>query len=503
MRRFFRFFFLGFLLAATIDYSSVVFSATDPHPGGSPYASQGAASEECAYFVAVHVASDPHDTWTCGFTARLPSGSVAQCSGGPDAGGYSLLENGHFFSGTYDWCAPVSCSGDSFSAYRPQNDATAPLSDGNSCCVTWVSENSGDSPLYCWSGYGCWEKGHYHRTGSRCVNDFDWRDPSHHQKRDDQVCDHGQVGGSCYDPHKDAFCGTTEYGESVCVPRKTPDPGGCISGATGSICVGKDGNPPPKPSDPPIPSGKPPDGTSSGSVTDGGGNTSNYTTNNYSGTSTGGSGTGDGSGSGSPPSSSGDGTWSGSDGGSTGGQSNANGSGNSGPASGSSGGGSGDGKCSDGSVPTASGCSGTYTDNGCDTPPQCFGDAVLCGQARELHALRCTEQKDKGPASSSSSGDNDDDLFPDLPDADPFDTSGDLKSSAIIEDNDGPSADDLDAGGFGFSVTCPLHDISFSLMGRDVVIPLADKCAVLEWVRWLVLALGYFVGAKIIAGLKS
>src|SRR6185312_10987122 len=47
------------------------------------------------------------------------------------------------------------------------------------------------------------------------------------------------------------------------------------------------------------------------------------------------------------------------------------------------------GNCPNGSKPTASGCSGTYRDDGCNTPPACFGDAVLCGIAANTHKTAC------------------------------------------------------------------------------------------------------------------
>lgn len=51
------------------------------------------------------------------------------------------------------------------------------------------------------------------------------------------------------------------------------------------------------------------------------------------------------------------------------------------------------GHCPDGSTPSAGGCGAGYTDNGCDVPPMCTGDPLLCGQLRETHRAACEERK--------------------------------------------------------------------------------------------------------------
>jgi hypothetical protein len=285
-------------------------------------------------------------------------------------------------------------------------------------------------------------------------------------------CDKGQV--SCWNPWTDSFCGVTDSGETVCVPRKDPPPGGCAVGATGAACVGADGNPVPPPPNPPIGPDTPPDTTNNYTIYDSStSTTNNYATNNYSGTSDGGSGSESG-----PPGSSGSPGGSGS---------NTSGSGNSGKNGTDS-----TGKCSDGSVPTASGCSGTYRDDGCDTPPACHGDAVLCGIAANTHKAACNA------ASGSSVGSPPSGL-----DGDPTDNSGDPGSSAVSSSVDlGDATGDLDASGFGYSSSCPLQDVSFSVMGQSVDIPLADKCDLLSFLKYIVLALAYFAAAKIIAGVK-
>ncbi|MBB6183285.1 hypothetical protein [Oleiagrimonas soli] len=63
------------------------------------------------------------------------------------------------------------------------------------------------------------------------------------------------------------------------------------------------------------------------------------------------------------------------------------------------------GKCSDGSTPSAGGCAAGYTDNGCDAPPTCSGDPLLCAQLRETHAQRCASAKARADAATARSSD--------------------------------------------------------------------------------------------------
>jgi hypothetical protein len=262
-------------------------------------------------------------------------------------------------------------------------------------------------------------------------------------------------------------CGQSESGEWFCEPVKPGDAGGCASGATGAACVGKNGQPIPPPPDPPIPNGTPPDSTQQYNTIDSGGNTYNYTQNVYSGTSP-----GPGSSSSSSPGGSGS---------NSGGQ-----SGNSGPN-----GTNQDGKCPDGSVPTASGCSGTYRDNGCDTPPACHGDAVLCGIAANTHKSACEA------ASGSSVG------GPPSGMGDGTDNSGDPLGSSVSNEVDLADGSSLDGGGFGFASTCPLTDgIHFDFLGKSISVDTADMCTPLSFVYYIVLAFAYFTAAKIIAGVK-
>lgn len=391
------------------------------------------------------------------------------------------------------WCIAADCVAGTRvgSAAVREGYAYDQKTDDRGCCASFVKKSS-DS-----YGSNKWWSGDVVDTGGYCNENYaatngTGGDPGNvkHDSPPPKMCNAGGV--SCYDPKSKTACYGTESGEQVCVAVGAPDPGpgGCKSGATGSLCSGApDGSPSSPPPDPPIPPDTSPNMQDRYVRTDGSG-TPQVTINvsGYSGTSPG-----------SAPSAD-----SGTAGGQAG-QSNSTASGNSGPngtspAQPSSAGGAGDpgGKCPDGSVPTASGCSGTYRDNGCDSPPACFGDAVLCGIAVNTKMTQCAV---KAAAAASTGGAGD--ALKGYPDGDPMDASGDPKASSLASEVDlGAQASSLDAGGFGYSTSCPLVDQSFVVMGHSITIPLADKCEPLSWIRYIMIALGFFVGAKIIAGVK-
>lgn len=378
------------------------------------------------------------------------------------------------------FCVPPSCSGSFGDGWSTAvgYSSVPPTDDYGGCCITYVS--SGSRVVTYGSGAQFTDdKGTSTRNGSYCAHDYA---SSNNQKyAPHTVCDNGQV--SCYKPDGTA-CYQTESGETVC--RKV-DPGntGCSAGATGAVCSGSGGAAPPPPSDPPISSGSPPNGTVNVQDKDSGGNVTNNTTvNNYSGTS-------DGGGSGSPgaPTSSPQSGGSGS---------NANGSGNSGSGNGTDS----SGKCANGSVPTASGCSGTYTDNGCDTPPVCFGDAVMCGNNREVHAIKCNTAK--MAASASSSGVNYGDPSSALVAAGvPGDggASGDPSASGLVSSSD-LGQDGFDASGLGFSRTCPANPV-FNVLGRSYELDLNPFCNFASLLGWFVLLIASLVGLRIVATGKA
>lgn len=388
-----------------------------------------------------------------------PSGSMYQ----------EKFSDGRPSSGGAAWCVYKGCQVGTASdlmggaASMSRSTAFSPMkADGAGCCVSFSVTRT--------ASYGgtTWQDGAYRRSGGTCSNGFGGNLTPGQGDKVDKVCDSGK--SSCYDPRSKTACYTTQSGEQICKSMLAGDPGGCATGATGSVCVGKDGDVQPTPSDPPVKKGQPPDSAVKGSDTPNGGTTNNYTQNNYSGTSDGGSG-GE---SGPPGSSSGGGS-----------QSNNNGSGNTGEK------GTGqDGKCENGSVPTASGCSGTFTDTGCDTPPQCFGDAVLCGSGKELWAIKCNTM----PANASSSGGDGK-----LPDGVPADggASGDPDAGSLwAEDGAGEGPD---AGGLGWSRSCPANP-HFSFMEKDYEIDVSPFCEMGGKLSWFIVLLASVVAARIVTG---
>jgi hypothetical protein len=294
-----------------------------------------------------------------------------------------------------------------------------------------------------------------------------------------KMCDPGQV--SCYDPQNHQACYTTESGEQICTKLDQAD--NCASGATGAVCYGKDGNPPPKPSDPPIAKDQAPDSTQTGSKTGDGSSGDNFTQNNYSGTSPGGGTSGD---------------TSSTAGGS---QSNQNASGNS-PGPNGDHGTDANGHCPDGSVPTASGCSGSASDNGCDSPPQAFGDAIMAAQFKELVAIRCNTQN--AASGSSSGGSNIGDPATALAGAGvPADggASGDPSTDGLVSTSD-IGEDGFDASGLGFSRACPASP-SFQVLGHSYTLDLTPMCNFASLLGWFVLLVAYLVALRVVATGKA
>lgn len=440
---------------------------------GDYFANQAGAYAACV----APIAGKPAPV--CTYVAmNPPTGGDGSCPDRTHSGRYDKHVDA-WGDASYYWCVPLTCAvGDTPDGTTDHTYANFGMATGehgrNGCCyqmhLSYAGKPAGGADS---DGYAV---GYVVGTGNRCVDSYGVNgEPSSATIPMPPILKpFTPCGGkaSCYDPFGDQFCGSTDSGEMKCVPRKDPPPGGCISGATGATCVNKNGEPIPTPPDPPIKKDTAPSQTNNYTFNEGG-TTNNYTSNTYSGTSSGGSGSESG-----PPGSSGSPGGSGT---------NSQGSGNSGKNGTDT-----NGKCSDGSVPTASGCSGTYRDDGCDTPPACHGDAVLCGIAANTHKAACN------PASGSSVGD-----IPAGLDGDPTDNSGDPGSSAVSDSVDlGDSTGSLDSSGFGFATACPIHDVSFSVMGSTVNIPLADKCDLLSFLRYIVLALAYFAAAKIIAGVK-
>lgn len=164
------------------------------------------------------------------------------------------------------------------------------------------------------------------------------------------------------------------------------------------------------------------------------------------------------------------------------------------------------GQCADGSTPSASGCNAGYTDNGCDAPPYCSGDPLLCASLRETHAQRCAAQK-RGKAAddrrnqlvtdaqaSTDRGAGGDDITP-----------GDAWAGGVVGgsgdgDGDGSGGGDSDGDGmidlqvtrfWGDQAVCPgIPDVIPGLYGisQDTLCLYAGKLAA------MLLAMGYVLG---------
>lgn len=474
---------VGFLVAFCAFFASSSFATSPPW-----YDTELGAANACEAALASYKAAGGSSSVYCKLAGTPGSTGQASCTVSNVASlqFYTMWSDAAGGIGsTFDFCFPASCTGTWGS---PSNTitvspatATAENGDFGGCCVSWV-------------GTGVWSfdgvsgaSGYYQRTGAYCAQNYS-NEPAPPSPpvpgQDKKYCDSGSV--SCYSPQTNTACYATESGEQICKQLNAPADN-CAVGATGASCYSAPGGQPPSPPDPPISTGQPPNQSGTASTTSGG-VTNNYTFNNYSGTSPGPGGQ-------SPAS----GSTSGSGGGSG---SNANGNGNSGQN-----GTNANGNCPNGSKPTASGCSGTYTDNGCNTPPQCFGDAVLCGIAASDHKTACGVSKLAAASGSSSP-----DPYAGAPSSgsltlpssgDPTDASGDPTASSVSNDVDLGDTSSLDSTGFGFGATCPLTDgIHFGFLGKPVDVDTSALCTPLSFIKYIVLAFAYFSAAKIMAGVK-
>ena len=451
---------------------------------------QGDAYSACAAHIGYAYPPDPSIT-VVGCHVYLTNSNGAPSPGGTCAAttdhaygdaGYYMPQwsngNGDGDWGSFRFCLPVACVvGDTPDGTTDQNYTGFSMATGRHCknngCgyvmhLSYAGKPAGGSDA---DGVSV---GYFVGDGSYCVASYGAiGEPSTAVIPVAPVfvpstpCPSGQA--SCLNPDR-GFCAVSESGEWNCVSAALPghDLSGCASGATGEVCTAKDGTIVPAPSDPPIAKGTPAT-TNNYTINDG---TTNYnvTQNSYSGTSP---GSGD---SGSSSSPGGTGT-------------NSTGSGNSGSKGTDS-----SGKCADGSVPTASGCSGSYRDNGCDTPPACFGDAVLCATAVNTHKIACN------PASSSSIGTAADALAAAGVPADGG-ASTDPSSSGLVTSSD-LGSDGFDASGLGFSRSCPANP-QFSVLGRSYTFDLGPFCSFASTLGLFVLLVAYLVGLRIVATGRS
>ena len=466
---------VAFLLVLWAGVASATWPSYPPKP---VLTSQAAAYAECMSYegqkdVNANNALD-HCRWQSGHDGVTGEGASASvCSGiGPVhyqyTGAYQVYNNYNGPVGTSYWCIPDSCASGNNPDGAGDHIYSASYTQGSQiskagCCYMFNLTSAGGNA----DGSDWYSIGSLSGSGTRCKDNLGASGeptsagalPIPPKLSPFSYCGAGKT--SCWNPFLNKFCAASQSGEFSCV-GPPGDQSGCASGATGSECFNKQGQQTPTPPDPPISSGTPPDTTNNYTINDGT-TTNNYTTNNYSGTSP-----GPGPGTSSPPSSSPGGSGS-----------NVNGNGNTGKNGTDS-----NGNCPNGSKPTASGCSGTYTDSGCNTPPACFGDAVLCGIAANTHKSACDV------ASGSSVGDP---------------TGLGPSASSVENDVDLGTAGSgsLDAGGFGYSTSCPLNDgIHFSFLGKSIDVDESGMCTPLSFIYYIVLAFAYFAAAKIIAGVK-
>ena len=294
-----------------------------------------------------------------------------------------------------------------------------------------------------------------------------------------QVCG----GGSCYDPATNQFCASSSDGQQVCVKGpsqdhssadagKTPQYCGTINGVT--VCAGSPSAPTPN-SDPlpPVTSdqnvmtsdgqGAPPQQTQ----------VTTYDTNDQGNNRTPGSG------------------------------STSTGSLGNGGNNGSTGESEPDGTCQDGRRPGAGGCGAGYTDNGCNAPPFCSGDPLLCAGVKEQHATRCSEANRAAQlanaASAAAAGASGSVFGPAGDDPDP----GSVVSSVTIGGSgDGGggsgSGSGLNDSGWSLPRTCPIKSKSVAVMGMSIPIDFTAACGPLGFGGLLVMIMAYLVAARIL-----
>lgn len=71
-----------------------------------------------------------------------------------------------------------------------------------------------------------------------------------------------------------------------------------------------------------------------------------------------------------------------------------------------------------------------------------------------------------------------------------------------VEVGDGAGSGDgtgLDAGGWGYATTCPVHPVTFELAGQVVEVDYSKACDYLDLGGWIVMILSYLAAARIIS----
>lgn len=138
--------------------------------------------------------------------------------------------------------------------------------------------------------------------------------------------------------------------------------------------------------------------------------------------------------------------------------------------------------------------------NDCSAPPACSGDPIQCGIGLQVWTMRCEAGEDGefgdwvgeiDGAIAAGDGDGDPDEGEMLEHADP-----DTWREVRVVDDEG-----LDDSGFGLDRSCPQLP-AVQVGPTSLQLNLGPICNFLSALSGLVLALAYFVAAKIIAGVK-
>lgn len=144
----------------------------------------------------------------------------------------------------------------------------------------------------------------------------------------------------------------------------------------------------------------------------------------------------------------------------------------------------------------------------CSAPPVCAGDPILCAIAKGQWETRCAGGVD-GDGGTGLIGDAIGEAEGVLGDAAGDEEEGEPDETEMLEHADPDSwrtieiIDDegLDATGLGFDRSCPQLP-PVSIAGANLQFDLGPICNFLSSLSGLVLALSYFIAARIIAGVK-
>lgn len=123
---------------------------------------------------------------------------------------------------------------------------------------------------------------------------------------------------------------------------------------------------------------------------------------------------------------------------------------------------------------------GSYSGDGCDVPPQCSGDAVMCGVAVEAHRTRCAAEKALVGTK-------------DAPESGKHDVSEITKASVIS------LGDKTDQSGLGLGDQC-VRNSTIEYAGTVVGIDFSDWCAKAPYMRIVLMILATMTCGAILAG---